>query len=61
MPVDGNLGWVISTSDGYWNASPGAEKYVAVYSGLNRLKPDSIVERKNSAEIKRRIARLGER
>jgi hypothetical protein len=56
IPVDGKLGWIISTSDGYWDASPGAEKYLGVYNGLRRLTPEEIAKRRNSAEIQSRIS-----
>jgi hypothetical protein len=61
VPVDDKLGWIISTSDGYWDASPGAEKYLAMYDGLRRLTSVSIAERRNSAEIRKRIARMSSR
>ena len=61
VPVDDKLGWIISTSDGFWDASPGAEKYLAVYNGLHRLAPDAVAKRRRSAEIKKRISRLVQR
>ena len=61
VPVNGELGWVISTPDGYWDASEGAEDLVTVYHGLRRLPTDAAGMRRNGPEIQKRIARLRKR
>lgn len=58
LPVDEKLGWIISTSDGYWDASPGAEQYVAVFSGMRRLAPDVVKRRRDAARTQSRLADL---
>ena len=58
VPVERKLGWIISTDDGYWDASPGAERHLVMYDGLRRLTTDEAEGRKKAAEIQKRIARL---
>ena len=57
MPVGEKIGWIIATSDGYWDASPGAEEYVAFYIGRRDMSDKKETRRKPQL-IKGRIAKV---
>ncbi len=55
VPVESEVGWIAATPDGFWDASPGAERFVEIYSGHRNLAGEKRARRKPQ-RIKDRIA-----
>jgi hypothetical protein len=58
VPVGKDLGLVVFTPDGWWDASPGAEVHVAVFQKRARLTTEARDERRNAKLIRERLAEL---
>ena len=52
VTVEDAIGWVAYTPDGYWDASPGAEQYIAVYRGLDALDAKAVQLRRQPQRVK---------
>lgn len=57
VPVEGEVGWIATTGDGFWDASPGADRYVELFAGKSNLADEKDSRRKPNL-IRHRIARV---
>jgi hypothetical protein len=55
LPED--FGWVVHTPDGHWDASPGAEKYLAVFHNGRAVRPAEARSRRVDSLLRTRRGR----
>ncbi|MFO0966227.1 MAG: hypothetical protein U0793_11675 [Gemmataceae bacterium] len=58
VPVDKGLGFIAYTPDGWWDATPGAERHVAVFDKGVRRDEKARNERRNAKMIEERLVEL---
>ncbi len=60
LPGAEGAGWVAATPDGFWDASPGAEKYVMVFRGLEPAGEEAARGRRRDGLVGRMLTALEE-
>jgi hypothetical protein len=58
VPVAKGLGWIAFTPDGWWDASPGAERHVAAFEEGVLLDEKNRDARRDSDTLRKRLAEL---
>jgi hypothetical protein len=56
--VDNAIGFIVFTPDGWWDASAGAERHVAVFHDGRRIEGEKLTARRNVKLISDRLASL---
>lgn len=54
--ADGRLGWIAWTPEGFWDASPGAEQFVAAVRGTDVLLREETDNRRSPQQLRNRIS-----
>jgi hypothetical protein len=56
VPIGKDLGFIAFTPDGWWDATPGAERHVAVFDKGARVSDEARDARRNAKIIQERLA-----